>query len=470
MLRWIRKMARVWCLLMGLVFLAMIGFGCGKQEIPESSKLWVVMEGDAACEDQVRSVIGQFEQAHEGVKINLEVLPTDREEAKVRVEQLRTEIMAGRGPDVYLIPRMIVDEASLIQNVELSMRNGIFLDIGAYYDADDALDTAALNTAVMDAGVLDGARYILPLRYDIPVLYADMDRLREAGFDEALLEESGMAVMQTLTASGERGFSFGMNFSAYEYALNFFSGVIDYEHSEVTLTAQELAEFMRNYQSLMEAKETNLPYWLDILPQGYISNGQHWTMDGSCVHISWLSDAVANMAVAKAMELDLAMHPMKTQDGALVADVTFFGALGSDCADPALAYEFLRMFLMEEYQWENGASQTDMLSVGWPVRTEGCEDAVWRAQWNNSYDPDTGYTDKTAPGRIRKLKYMHLEEGDIPVLDFTIDEVRFPIAAELELGEILYNLNAADGTPAGMDIDAIAEELVKKLQWNIAEG
>ena len=43
---------------------------------------------------------------------------------------------------------------------------------------------------------------------------------------------------------------------------------------------------------------------------------------------------------------------MRALDGDLVANITYYGAVGAGCETPELAYSFLRMFLLEETQWE----------------------------------------------------------------------------------------------------------------------
>lgn len=63
------------------------------------------------------------------------------------------------------------------------MRRGVFLDIGGFYDSDTELKTEQLQQDVMAAGTLDGGRYLLPLRYDFPVLYADAEGLQSLGLE-----------------------------------------------------------------------------------------------------------------------------------------------------------------------------------------------------------------------------------------------------------------------------------------------
>lgn len=70
--------------------------------------------------------------------------------------------------------------------------------------------------------------------------------------------------------------------------------------------------------------------------------------------------------------------------GDLIADVTYFGAVGASCRHPELAYEFLRLFLSEDAQWEVNRSrstqgfQAGLIAAGWPVRAEGAAEYLWQ--------------------------------------------------------------------------------------------
>ena len=86
--------------------------GCQKE--PEQTEaptegditLWIVTEESpsSGMNAQIRSTARVFQEKHEGVKINLEILPKKKADRELRLEQLRTQIMAGGGPDGFLLP------------------------------------------------------------------------------------------------------------------------------------------------------------------------------------------------------------------------------------------------------------------------------------------------------------------------------------------------------------------------------
>ena len=158
----------VLCLLSGLD-------GCGMKQADENtSSLWVVTE--ASCSDgmnlQAEIIAKRMEKKNPGLTVELDILPTDPQEREIRLKQLRTKIMAGDGPDVYLLPTggtltqdyriseswflrfREISIAPLFQDVEQAMRSGLFYDIQTYYEADRTLGKDALNSQIMDTGTL----------------------------------------------------------------------------------------------------------------------------------------------------------------------------------------------------------------------------------------------------------------------------------------------------------------------------
>lgn len=88
--------------------------------------------------------------------------------------KMSTEIMAGEGPDII----------SLNQNLpfEKLIENEAFLDINSLINNDETKDKIELdeyNSFIMNVGVYDGKRYIVPLSYGMDVLVSTQERLKQ---------------------------------------------------------------------------------------------------------------------------------------------------------------------------------------------------------------------------------------------------------------------------------------------------
>ena len=83
-------------IVIGMVYL---GTGCNVKEGNET--LHVVTE--ASFEEDVMEAKSFFQIEHPEIQIEVQVLKQDREERTSEIQKIRTEIMAGNGPDVFLL-------------------------------------------------------------------------------------------------------------------------------------------------------------------------------------------------------------------------------------------------------------------------------------------------------------------------------------------------------------------------------
>ena len=126
------------------------------------------------------------------------------------------------------------------------MRNDNFYDISAFYDADDALEKEQLNNTIMEAGVLDGVRYVLPLYYDIPVVLMNPEKAAASEIDTERLKSNVFDMMDTLLETEDPMWCSGayMIYPNNFFGHDLFPDLMDYSSGEVILTAEEVAAYM----------------------------------------------------------------------------------------------------------------------------------------------------------------------------------------------------------------------------------
>lgn len=486
--------------------------GCGRTETSELS-LWVVTEESAphGMNELTELMIGRFCSEHPGVTVRLDILPTEPLERELAVKRLRTQIMAGRGPDVFLLPSCNARRYSsrnwstsawytlryqvepLLAVPEQSMRQGVFWDCSALFDHDDALNREGLQQTIMDAGVLDGARYLIPLRYDFPVLYVDTEAAAAMNIDLSALGDTITQQMAAVMAAKDPVLAAGMRpeFCLAAGGFFFLGSAVDYEKQTVLLERSQIAEFLRQFQALTAMTEGDPELYSYVSLIGYIYNGTGFSNYDPDVYIGFprsiplavgtLSEAPMVAAISKVEEHEIAMVPLRGADGSLAADVTYYGAIGAGCQTPELAYDFLRLFLLDEQQWElslplqSGTRSTNAnkefhyhpIADGWPVRAKGAVEPLW-----DSIRPSlTDFNAGNGASKLRGLLGTQLGDEDIPLLDATIDRVSFGNSAELELGRILRSLNdSKTGAALAVDFDSLAEGIRDLLQYQLLEG
>lgn len=431
---------------------------------------------------QVQNVAGQFEEEHANVRIVVEELPEDVESRTSALEMYRVEMLAGKGPDVLLLPSQAQTDTSyknmleqLIPDINAAMRNGLFEDISAYYDADDGLDKESLHQAVMNAGVVDGARYVLPLKFSFPAVFYNEERLTEAGLSEEVLAGGVVELMDAITQLGDSDLAGNAWIRHLKWTvLDFFPELLDYDNQEVLVTKDRVVDFMDSYQALWAIIiQGNAPVSVSANIRNFVNGYGYWGTDEHCLQVAKMDTAVCQAALAKANGMELEMLPLTGNDGKLVAEVTMYGVLCSGCKNPEIGYEFLREFLLEPTQWEQNVTSKATLGSGegYPVRVVGSAEQMYNSIYQR--EMPNNVTDKEVKERCALLKHVVITDEDIPLLQAEIDEVRFPISdLERELANMVeLELNDfGTGAPLDVDIDAMAQTFIDDLKWHLFEG
>lgn len=505
--------------------------GCAKKE--KAPTLWVVTEKTAkwnGMNQQAQMFLQEFEEAHPEFTVKLDILPRDKNARDLYFKQLRSQAMSGKGPDVYLLPtsttdlipktdepggRVVLDSKwdegvwllgdsdimyplerkvsqewePLFVDIEQTMYNGIFADISEFYDADEALGKENLNQTVMNAGTYRGGRYILPIRYDLPVLYANLDDLKHYGITEDDLSGNILDLMDLAIESGDRRLAASVEPFVLRLGRGFtiLSQPMDYKSDKVVLSKEKLAEFLHKLQTIEAmvgpygehrnlrmsdvSLEDNRRVFADGRKGGHVIGYYNHQMFPNAypMRLGYLVDMCEAKFLSAIDDFDMAMVPLRGVGGEVTACVTYFGAVGAGCQHPEEAYEFLRNFLMEDSQFEynrpfrnrwgiDSRFEQSLIEAGWPVRVTGSLKPIWQYK-RACYSPH------------RVLSGINPTEADLPPLTVDIDQVSFGCVLEQDFSALVRSLNDQDtGEPADVDIDALAEKFADQLLWHVCEG
>ncbi len=111
-------------------------------------------------------------QANEEDRLEIDTYgydPNTREQVDAQ-KRLLTDLMAGKGPDLLLMTL-----TSFSTNQTTAMGSGLFQDLNYYFEQ-NPIDWNDYNKVVMDSGLYQGKRYLVPLSYQIPI-YTTTKRL-----------------------------------------------------------------------------------------------------------------------------------------------------------------------------------------------------------------------------------------------------------------------------------------------------
>lgn len=435
--------------------------------------LWLITE-ETVCDgmnDQVKLLTQKFEETHENVKIKLDILPTSEPERVNYLKNLYALIENGEGPDIYCLPTsdvLTLDHPipytytrikPIFPDVNLAMREGYFKDISTFYDSDHTLHKDALLTEVMDAGLVGTARYTLPLRYNAPILYVNDDILSEYNVSTDPLNSGILSWMDYIRTTNNPILAC----SAEYVSIKAFSDLLDYDSKTITLSEDKLIRYLELLQDIRKLIGFEVNHRSRASIESYICN-KHSLLPAQ---VGTLENAMDFVAISSLENISLSMYPLRSVDGDWIATVSYFAAIGADCNHPDLAYDFIRTFLMPEYQWEENRHKPEteqysgILERSWPVLTKGSVAPLWenyKMQANKNYYP----IEETQSVKDAILS-LELSDSSLPILTERIDIARFPTLLSESFDTIIAPLYTQNVT-SNSTIDSIVETLNKQLE------
>ena len=255
-------------------------------------------------------------------------------------QQMLTEVMAGSGPDLIFFDVGNMD-------IEKMVRRGVFADLEPYFEADN-FDWSGYNQAVMDAGVWDGQRLVIPLQYNFPMLYTSQTALDETGFSIENCDTFGglLDEIEAMQADpSQKREVFRAKYTFYNFAQ--YAGIpyVDYDRQKADLSSPELKRGAEIYNNLGGLE-------LGVLDDGI--NGAADIRDGKALWICPFPPVNGFYTGPEVINTfdELVMMPIRDMDGGIQAQITWAVAVRNNSPNLQNAYEFIKYLLSEEFHTE----------------------------------------------------------------------------------------------------------------------
>lgn len=273
-----------------------------------------------------------------GPELELEFPPNDASKREPYISNLRTEILAGKGPDVFVCaagwsyrsdpddPAGDGDMYPMFNFPQSAMKRNIFLSLDQYIPDFQFTKWDSLTPVVMDAGKYKEAQYLLPMTYTVPMTIfkkSDFEHTpsKDMTWDDML--QSGpelKAAASLMSTSIDRLSSALMPLSAPD-------------KEELSFTEEELMDFMtRRFEAGQESLSN------DSLPSFY----------DDLLSVSFNDESVLPEGFTDDDELTLV--PLYSRSGGVSAAVTSFAAVNANTQYPKAAAFLVDYLLGEECQ------------------------------------------------------------------------------------------------------------------------
>lgn len=279
--------------------------------------------------------------------------------------KISTEVMAGEGPDVFSLDQKLP--------FEKLMENGAFADINELANEDisnNKINFKEYNSVIMNVGVWNGKRYIVPLSYGVNVLITTEKRLNN--FDISIKNGSCLTYDQISDTfntffknPSEYSFIFNEdNFSWHDYAnqlfYKFIDSHIDYKNKT---TSFNTTEFSRNIDSMINilnnSKKYNGKYDIDKV-----------LFDDLYVDYSLSSVLKRYNYYISEKDNPLILNGFNIYDDSFSAYVTQGIAINKNTKLTDKAYNFIKFALSDKIQRKIGEDVEDVGTVNLPVKTQ----------------------------------------------------------------------------------------------------
>lgn len=298
-----------------------------------------------------------------GMRVSLEVLPGEGAERETALQRIRTEIMSGGGPDVFIMNtvgyRADEDEGALLNFPEKNMELGLFLPLDEYIADAEYTDWSKQSKQIMDAGRTEEGQLIVPLTYTFPVIVYPKEQMSVPyttglTMHEILNDSETAEIGSVMYTSINRSDDLNGASTPLDRILYVLGKTVDYENEELLFTEEELFDLLTEMNDLHKSVENNpFPYL-----EGQV--GSH----------------LFRRINVTDFDSEMSLVPIYSRNGGITATVVSFAAVNSNTAYPEMAFSVIDFMLQEDMQLESelysfvlGSGELSMQEdIGWKER------------------------------------------------------------------------------------------------------
>lgn len=263
--------------------------------------------------------------------VAVETLPgvgKDMTEREARLTNLRTEIMAGAGPDVYICPTQ--NDYQVFPYPRQAIEQELFLALDDYLPKAQFTDMEAFSPALAEAGQYEGKQYLLPLAFTLPVtLFRESEVQHE--LSDAMTWEDMLQGDAALRAAASISYARLSHVNSYRQVF----ALLPLEaEGRLTFSEEELLEFIRKEESLYQELEQDP----EVPDYGETTLSRTSMFDKR------------NLAEGLQDCEDFTAIPVYSQKGGYGALITSFAAVNANTERPEDAFFVVDYLQSEEFQ------------------------------------------------------------------------------------------------------------------------
>ena len=339
-------MKRILAILLCLFALSTSLTACSEVQ-NQSDTLTILMEGSPKHYESSFTGIFKHYYNNDSLQIEVDYLSDDPVIREGQLANIRAEIMAGKGPDIFILPtwdmnyqydedgqRLPRTEPLFIDLVD-AMNNKIFLNLDDYvaesshYNPDEHLEV------IMNAGKTEDGQYVMPLlfTYELKLLYNNRLSIADCQFDD----------FSDLENCGNKNILSSARQLSYRWIPHLLTDCVDYNTDTIKISQEELSDILESVGNISNTGGTELLYNNDIGTSLY----------GALLDEDFLYSY--NMYHEEVLPLVVP----NVEEG-ITAKITAYCAINANTKHPQEAFELLELFFSSDVQVDGVLSMDEI--------------------------------------------------------------------------------------------------------------
>lgn len=321
---------------LAVTFLAIFICNCTIYASDETLSMWLSNEEV----ELLRPAIDKFQELYPEVTLEIETYSIyDLRNAS---QQMKTQLMAGKGPDLLMFCSTGLDD------VYKFLKAGVFVSLNEFIENDAYWNETDYVSSVMEAGAFEGKQYVIPLTYRFTIALGSKEKLEKVDFDFSMAENtlgfmSEMAKLYELDYNDRVLADGGLG----SFPMLITSNFLNYETGEVEVDKAILESACNAYVSIYADDFRNA-----FPDTGYAGFGKLLADEEAYFYVtnsmSGLMSAVSVLSVTDTSVL----LPLRTVDNETTADICRYVGIRANSGNKDNAWNMIKILLEEEMQRE----------------------------------------------------------------------------------------------------------------------
>lgn len=255
--------------------------------------------------------------------------------------RIRTEIMAGKGPDVFITVCDPEYEDPVFKYPDQMMSRRVFLPLDDYIEKAKFMEWDKLTPIVMEAGKTDEGQMVLPLTYSMPLTVFRKEELEHTPSQTLTFFDIAESSNPASLFSPERTTEFGEYTMDGDRLAAVFSELVNYDTETLAFSEEDIKEIILvlgdlesrrakgEYDDILSYYHTNLMVGFNSYPDDEMYNAMFAGIEG---------------------KESLPLFPLYSTQGGYCATITSFAAINRNTKRPDDAFFVLDYLLSLECQ------------------------------------------------------------------------------------------------------------------------